>query len=85
MNIKYGLALLISAASNAATLTAHTPAVAAGPVAQSEACTGQPVLGREYLGSGKPIPAGSYVFTLRRAARFDVQLVGGGGAGGLGA
>ena len=56
MNIKYGLALLISAASNAATLTAHTPAVAAGPVAQSEACTGQPVLGREYLGSGKPIP-----------------------------
>jgi len=83
MNIKYGLALLISAASNAAPLTAHTPAVAPGPAAQSEACTGQPVLGREYLGSGKPIPAGSYVFTLRRAARFDVQLVGGGGAGGL--
>ena len=88
MNIKYSLVLVIVAAAKAASHTAHTPAVTPGPAAHrappSDACTGQPVLGREYLGSGKPIPVGSYVFTLRHAARFDVQLVGGGGGGGAG-
>jgi hypothetical protein len=89
MKIKISLSVGIAATClNAAPLGAQTPAVAPGPAlnrrAPTDACTGQPVLTRDYIGSGKSIPAGPHVFALRRSARFDVQLVGGGGGGGAG-